>query len=121
MWEKHHAVGLILLGTVGLIEDGQNTLKIAIIDFVQPLLTLRVDLGSEAPALDVNAFVSLDVDVAALGHVVAFVADPLVQADLVALGLGVDRGGEGGEQDAQYYRSETCHVRLMLKHCQGQW
>jgi hypothetical protein len=115
--KKHHAVSLVrCVGTIGAVIDDQSALEMALIDVVEPLLPLLVDCRLEAPSIDVDTFIPLDVDVAALGHVVAVVACPLVRADLVALGLGIDRRGESREQSAQYERSKAHHGEVVCNY-----
>lgn len=108
---------LFVLATLagGLFVDVQGTLDLAVVDLVDPLAALLVDTWLEASCIDIEALAAFDVDVGALGMFVTTVADELVQADLVVLGLRIDTGGEGGEEGAQDERDETSHGGLVFE------
>jgi hypothetical protein len=103
---------LIFARAAGSAPDDQRALGRAIVDIAEPLLALLVEPRLDASGVDVDALVTLNVDVGSRRHTVAVVAGELVHADLVALGLCIDTGGESGEQRTQQEWDEASHGEL---------
>jgi uncharacterized protein YggT (Ycf19 family) len=97
------------------IPDNERTVGRAVADVVEPLAAFVIEHRLDASGVDIHTLLALDVDVGTVRHTITVVAGELVHADLIALGLCIDTGGESGEQRAQQEWDEASHGGMRLQ------